>query len=121
MLHLDTHLFSSGKPPSFDGTDYAAWKHKMKIYLTAIHPSVWWIVETGYAVKGAGSRTTKEEQNEHKNALAASAILSALSPNERDKVYGLESAKEIWDTLQLAHQGTPCVRKLQIELLMGKL
>ncbi|RLN09989.1 hypothetical protein C2845_PM11G26420 [Panicum miliaceum] len=110
-----------GKPPSFDGTDYAAWKYRMKIYLTAIHPSVWWIVETGYTVKGIGNRTTKEEQNEHKNALAAGTIHSALSPNERNKIYGLESAKEIWDTLQLAHEGTPRVRKLKIELLMGKL
>ena len=115
------HMFSSGTPPSFDGTDYASWKQRMKIYLKAIHPSVWWIVETGYTVKDTSSLTTKEEQNEHKNALAASAIHSALSPNERNKIYGLDSAKQMWDTLQLAHEGTPRLRKLKIELLMGKL
>jgi len=114
-------MFSSGTPPSFDGTDYASWKQRMKIYLKAIHPSVWSIVETGYTVKDTGSRTTKEEQIEHKNAVAASAIHSALSPNERNKIYGLDSAKQMWDTLQLAHEGTPRLRKLKIELLMGKL
>jgi len=114
MLHLDIHLFSSGTPPSFDGTDYATWKQMMKIYLKAIHPSVWWIVETGYTVKDTSSLTTKEEQNEHKNALAASAIHSALSPNERNKIYELDSAKQMWDTLQLAHEGTPRLRKLKI-------
>jgi len=114
-------MFSSGTPPSFDGTDYASWKQRMKIYLKAIHPSVWSIVETGYTVKDTGSRTTKEEQIEHKNAVAASAIHSALSPNERIKVFGLKSAKQMWDALQLAHEGTPHLRELKIELLTGKL
>ncbi|CAN6233548.1 unnamed protein product [Urochloa humidicola] len=122
-LHIP-HLVATrswlGKAPCFDGTDYARWKSDMKIYLNAIHPSIWWIVERGYTLKDTDSPGTREE-NEHKNALVANVILSALSPSERNNVYGLESAKEIWDMLQLAHQGTSHVQELKIEQLMGKL
>jgi hypothetical protein len=36
-------------------------------------------------------------------------------------VYGLKTAKEIWDGLQLAHESSPCVRELKIDLLEEKL
>ena len=40
----------SGKAPYFNGTDYAAWKHKMKMHLKSINPSIWRIVEKGYVL-----------------------------------------------------------------------
>lgn len=30
----------SGKAPCFNGIDYAAWKHKMKMHLKSINPSI---------------------------------------------------------------------------------
>nr|XP_015634814.1 uncharacterized protein LOC107280634 [Oryza sativa Japonica Group] len=65
--------------------------------------------------------TSEQEQLIHRNAQASKAILSALSPEEFNKVDGLEEAKEIWDTLQLAHEGSPAVREAKIELLEGRL
>ncbi|XP_066167815.1 uncharacterized protein [Oryza sativa Japonica Group] len=65
--------------------------------------------------------TTEQDQLIHRNAQASNAILSALSPEEFNKVDGLEEAKEIWDTLQLAHEGSPAVREAKIELLEGRL
>jgi hypothetical protein len=115
-----TYLLSSGTAPCFDGTDYATWKWMMEMYLSAMHPTIWRIVQRGYTVKDTDSPATIQ-QNEHKNALAVNAILSGLSPNERNKVYGLKTAKEIWDGLQLAHQGTPCHREFKIELLTEEL
>ena len=34
---------------------------------------------------------------------------------------GVDVAKQIWDTLHLAHEGVAKVRKVRIELLMAKL
>ena len=65
--------------------------------------------------------TSSQEQNMHRNAQATSVLLSALSPEEFNKVDGLEEAKQIWDTLQVAHEGTTSVRESKIELLEGKL
>ena len=44
-----------------------------------------------------------------------------MSPEEFNKVDGLEEAKAIWDTLQVSHEGTTSVRESKIELLEGKL
>ncbi|BAH95146.1 Os11g0205200 [Oryza sativa Japonica Group] len=65
--------------------------------------------------------TSEQEQLIHRNAQASNAILSALSSDEFNKVDGLEKAKEMWDNLQLAHEGSPAVREAKIELLEGRL
>ncbi|XP_025791222.1 uncharacterized protein LOC112872339 [Panicum hallii] len=57
----------------------------------------------------------------HRNAQAATILLSSLSREEFDKVDGLQSAKEIWDTLKVAHEGTKTIRKARIEMLEGEL
>ena len=48
-------------------------------------------------------------------------LLGALSPEEFNKVDGLEEAKMIWDTLQVTHESTTSMRESKIELLEGKL
>ena len=45
------------------------------------------------------------------NAHAASALLSALSGEEYNKVIGLEVTNDIWDTLHIAHEGADKVRQ----------
>nr|ABA98062.2 retrotransposon protein, putative, Ty1-copia subclass [Oryza sativa Japonica Group] len=124
-LTIPSHNFvsvPSGRAPQFDGTHYAAWKHKMKLHIISLHPSIWKVVCTGIDVPYEDMELTSEqEQLIHHNAQASNAILSALSPEEFNKVDGLEEAKEIWDTLQLAHEGSPAVREAKIELLEGRL
>jgi hypothetical protein len=44
-----------------------------------------------------------------------------LSPKDYNKVIGLEIAKEIWDTLHIAHEGVSKVKKYKIDLLMAQL
>nr|CAD41679.1 OSJNBa0019K04.26 [Oryza sativa Japonica Group] len=124
-LNVPPHNFvsvPSGRAPHFDGTHYAAWKHKMKLHLISLHPSIWKVVCTGIDVPNDDMELTSEqEQLIHRNAQASNTILSALSPKEFNKFDGLEEAKEIWDTLQLAHEGSPAVREDKIELLEGRL
>ena len=50
-----------------------------------------------------------------------SVLLSALDGDEYNRVIGVDVAKQIWDTLHLAHEGVDKVRKARIELLMAKL
>nr|CAE03661.3 OSJNBa0042N22.2 [Oryza sativa Japonica Group]CAE76041.1 B1292H11.27 [Oryza sativa Japonica Group] len=114
-LTIPPHNFvsmPSGHASQFDGTHYAAWKHKMKLHLISLHPSIWKVVCTGVDVPHDDMElTSQQEQLIHHNAQASNAILSALSPEEFNKVDGLEESKEIWDTLQLAHEGSPTVPK----------
>jgi hypothetical protein len=48
-------------------------------------------------------------------------LLSSLEKDEFDRVNGLEKAKEIWDTLQRAHEGTMPVKKAKIQFVEGQL
>nr|AAP12977.1 putative copia-type pol polyprotein [Oryza sativa Japonica Group] len=124
-LKVPPHNFvsvPSGRAPHFDGTHYAAWKHKMKLHIISLHPSIWKVVCTGIDVPHDDMELTSEqEQLIHRNDQVSNAILSALSPEEFNKVDRLEEAKAIWDTLQLAHEGSPAVREAKIELLEGRL
>jgi hypothetical protein len=36
-----------GKPPTFDGEDYARWSGLMRFHLTLLHKSIWDVVEFG--------------------------------------------------------------------------
>jgi hypothetical protein len=60
-------------------------------------------------------------QQIHRNAQATSILLSSLEKDEFDRVNGLEKAKDIWDTLQRAHEGTKPVKKVKIQLVEGQL
>jgi hypothetical protein len=44
-----------------------------------------------------------------------------LEKDEFDRVNGLEKAKDIWDTLQRAHEGTKPVKKAKRQFIEGRL
>ena len=44
-----------------------------------------------------------------------------MDGDEYNRVIGVDIAKQIWDTLHLAHEGVDKVRKARIDLLMSKL
>jgi hypothetical protein len=48
-------------------------------------------------------------------------LLFSLEKDEFDRVNGLETAKEIWDTLQRAHEGINPVKKAKKQLIEGQL
>src|SRR6266508_3555760 len=57
----------------------------------------------------------------HRNAQTTSVNLSSLSQEEFNKVNGLEIAKDIWDTLQVSHEGDHKAKLGKIEHLEGEL
>ena len=62
--------------------------------------------------------TPEEAFNLHQNAQAVSLLVSSLSSNEFNKVNGIESAKQVWETLIVSFEGDKSVKKGNIELLM---
>lgn len=39
---------SLGKLSMFDGTNFAKWKHQMKVHLIGLHPKIWNVVSVGF-------------------------------------------------------------------------
>jgi hypothetical protein len=57
----------------------------------------------------------------HKNAQATTVLLASLCRDEYNKVSGLDSAKQIWDTLKISHEGNDTTMITKMELVEGEL
>jgi hypothetical protein len=111
-----------GKEPYFDGTNYNQWKHCMKNYLYSISPEVWDVFCDGVDFLDEDEQPTSDElQKIHLNAQAISILTSSVDKEEFNCVHGLDVAKDVWNTLQMAHVGSKLVRKAKIEMLEGQL
>jgi hypothetical protein len=60
-------------------------------------------------------------QNIHCNAQAISIFTSSVDKDEFNCVDGLDVAKDVWNTLRMAHEGSKPVRKAKVEMLEGQL
>jgi hypothetical protein len=111
-----------GKIPQFDGTGYSKWKNSMEEYLMAVNPALWTIVNRGITFPSGDATLTQDQANEiQRNYQAIRIIKSSFTPEEYDKVDGLKSAKEVWDTLFINHEGTKQVREGRIRALESEL
>jgi hypothetical protein len=71
-----------GKPPTFDGEDYARWSDMMRYHLTSLHKSIWDVVEFGVQVPSVGDEDYDEDevaQIVHFNSQATTILLTSLS------------------------------------------
>jgi maltoporin len=111
-----------GKAPYFDGTNYNQWKHCMKNYLYSISPEVWQVVCDGVDFLEDDEDPTLEQlQKIHLNAQAITILNSSVDKEEFNRVDDLEEAKDVWTTLQMAHEGSKPMRKEKIDMLEGQL
>jgi hypothetical protein len=125
-IHKHTPLLSVpiGKPPTFDGEDYARWTDLMRFHLTSLHKSIWDVVEFGVQVPSVGDEDYDEDevtQIEHFNSQPTTILLASLSRDEYNKVQGLKSAKEVWDVLKTAHEGDELTKITKRETIEGEL
>ena len=70
-----------GKPPTFDGEDYARWSDLTRFHLTSLHKSIWDVVEFGAQVPSVGDKDYDEDevaQIEHFNSQATTILLASL-------------------------------------------
>jgi hypothetical protein len=94
----------------------------MKMHLISLNSSVWTIVCTCVDFPDEDEDPDFEQLRQiHRNAQATSVLLSSLEKDEFDRVNGLEKAKDIWDTLHRAHEGTKPVKKANRQLIEGQL
>jgi len=78
-------LFAEGsavnRPPMFNGMNYAFWKIRMRIFMECIDALIWNI------------------------------ITSTLTMDEFFKISQCKSAKEMWEVLEVTHEGTEDVKR----------
>jgi hypothetical protein len=104
----------------------------MENYIQAEDFELWMLIKNGplipTRVTEDGSKILKKpeefDSNDYKmmekNAKAKKLLYFGLGPDEYTRISECESAKDIWDALQVAHEGTNQVKQSRIELLMRK-
>jgi hypothetical protein len=105
---------STNKAPLFNGTNFAFWKVRMRIYIMALGADVWDVVDTGY-VKPVVLANKDDKLEFSFNAKAMNAILSGLAEAEFVKVMHLGTAKEMWDKLISSYEGNEKVKDAKLQ------
>ncbi|XP_070042936.1 uncharacterized protein [Nicotiana tomentosiformis] len=118
------------RPPLFNEKYYSWWKARMEDLLTAKDYDLLIIVNRGPLTptkqKGYIETIPKDPfefvvadfRMMEKNAKAKKILICGLDPDEYNMISTSFNAKEIWDALQTAHEGTNQVKRSRIKLLM---
>ncbi|XP_070013083.1 uncharacterized protein [Nicotiana sylvestris] len=61
--------------------------------------------------------TAEDLKKWEKNVKAKKWLVCGLVPDEYSRIQSCTTAKEIWDTLQVSHEGTPQVKRSRETLL----
>ncbi|XP_070007429.1 uncharacterized protein [Nicotiana sylvestris] len=64
--------------------------------------------------------TVEDLKKWEKNAKAKKWLVCGLGPDEHSRIQSCTTAKDIWDTLQVAHEGTPQVKRSREILLYSQ-
>jgi hypothetical protein len=111
-----------GKASRFDGSNYNQWKHCLKNYLYSLYPEVWQVICYGVNFPDEDEQPTPDQlQKIHRNAQAISILTSSVDKEEFNRVDGLDLAKDVWNTLRMAHEGSKPMWMAKIEMLEGQL
>jgi hypothetical protein len=118
------------RPPFFDGSNYTYWKNRMKIFLTSQDVGTLKSITYGYTppvctneqkeivLKELCNFTKEDNQDMQTNAKAMNSLICAIDPNEFNKISSCTTAKEIWDKLEIIHEGTSEVKESRINMLV---
>jgi gag-polypeptide of LTR copia-type/Zinc knuckle len=121
--------YSTNRPPLFDGKFYAYWKSRMEIFIKAHNYRCWLIIVNGDLKvtktnsegleidKPTDEYTRQDYETIELNYIAMQTLMCGLGPNEHNRVMGCKSAKQIWNLLEVTHEGTNEVKRSKIDLL----
>ena len=113
---------STARPPLFNGSNYAYWACRMKIYLQSISLETWNMTQTEYTepTTDFAQWTTVQREVAQNNSKAMNILFCSLDRNEFNRVSVCKTAYEIWKTLQVTHEGTSKVKQTKISILTNQ-
>ncbi|GKA27175.1 hypothetical protein Tco_0713343 [Tanacetum coccineum] len=122
---------SMQRPPLFESSSFIYWKNRFETYVKSKDLDLWHVITEGDFLPIQNNLETKldevvpfEKQNDHqkkrlaKNNEAKMVIYNALPRKEYKIIFMCNTAKEIWKTLLITHQGNSQVKDNKIDLLV---
>ncbi|GKC27153.1 hypothetical protein Tco_1034447 [Tanacetum coccineum] len=122
---------SMQRPPLFESDSFIYWKHGFETYVKLKDLDLWHVIAEGDFLPIQNNPKTKldevvpfEKQNDDlkkrltKNNEAKMVIYNAFPRKEYERNFMCNTAKEIWKTLLITHQGNSQVQDNKIDLLV---
>ncbi|GJV02168.1 hypothetical protein Tco_1335737 [Tanacetum coccineum] len=121
---------SMQRPPLFESDCFIYWKNRFETYVKSKDLDLWHVITNGDFQPTQQNPKTKldevipfEKQSDElkkklaKNNEAEMIIYNALPRKEYERIFMCNTAKEIWKTLLITHQGNNQVKDNKIDLL----
>ncbi|GJY93231.1 retrovirus-related pol polyprotein from transposon TNT 1-94 [Tanacetum coccineum] len=122
---------SMQRPPLFESDSFIYWKNRFETYVKSKDLDLWHVITNGDFQPIVQNPETKldevipfEKQTDDlkkrlaKNNEAKMVIYNALPRKEYERIFMCNTAKEIWKTLLITHQGNIQVKDNKIDLLV---
>ncbi|GJS62812.1 retrovirus-related pol polyprotein from transposon TNT 1-94 [Tanacetum coccineum] len=119
------------RPPLFESDSFICWKNRFETYVKSKDLDLWHVITNGDFQPIVQNPKTKldevipfEKQTDDlkkrlaKNNEAKMVIYNALPRKEYERIFMCNTAKEIWKTLLITHQGNSQVKDNKIDLLV---
>ncbi|GJS56435.1 zf-CCHC domain-containing protein [Tanacetum coccineum] len=119
------------RPPLFESDSFIYWKNRFETYVKSKDLDLWHVITNGDFQPIVQNSETKldevipfEKQTDDlkkrlaKNNEAKMVIYNALPRKEYERIFMCNTAKEIWKTLLITHQGNSQVKDNKIDLLV---
>ncbi|XP_009804869.1 uncharacterized protein LOC142177477 [Nicotiana tabacum] len=118
------------RPPRFKGKYYGWWKTRMHDFIMAEDSELWDVICDGLYIptKSVGDlpltmpKTRKEYTDADRKAVekifcAKKILVCGMGPDEYNRISTCQTAKKIWEALQIAHEVTTQVKQSKIDML----
>ncbi|GJS26465.1 zf-CCHC domain-containing protein [Tanacetum coccineum] len=132
---MDSEKYLEGqsmqRPPLFESDSFIYWKNRFETYVKSKDLDLWHVITNGDFQPIVQNPETKldevipfEKQTDDlkkrlaKNNEAKMVIYNALPRKEYERIFMCNTAKEIWKTLLITHQGNSQVKDNKIDLLV---
>ncbi|GJV54489.1 retrovirus-related pol polyprotein from transposon TNT 1-94 [Tanacetum coccineum] len=132
---MDSDKYLEGKsmqrPPLFESDSFIYWKNRFETYVKSKDLDLWHVITNGDFQPIQQNPETKldevipfEKQSDDlkkklaKNNEAKMVIYNALPRKEYERIFMCNTAKEIWKTFLITHQGNNQVKDNKIDLLV---
>ena len=105
--------------PLFDGTNYAYWKIRMKVFLQALSEQVWLAVEVGW-IKPKEAPVDWNDATivaKNFNSKALNALFCGVTNEKFKKISFTKVAKEAWTILETTYEDSKAVKTVKFQRL----
>ncbi|GJR22343.1 hypothetical protein Tco_0970870 [Tanacetum coccineum] len=116
------------RPPLQEADGFCFWKTRFETYIKSKDIDLWQVIQNGdfyFEIEDSETKMMmetsyellKDNQKKQLGNEAKMTLYNALPCKEYERVYMCKTAKEVWHTLIITHQGNSQVKNCKIDLL----